>query len=231
MTNVLEAAAPALCDQRRQQLAALDFGGFRVRRAAGADDLAVIAAQRAESFGRVIRNQRPVGASHDGWLDKIDHHPATGLLLLEEATTGTPIASMRVQDSRAGPVELARLVELGALVPGREWPLLQCARLAAVRHPKRMAALFALMKAMWRRALADGVQNLILATPYWSRWMYEALQFTDLGDAAAFAHPLSGAAHRVMLFDVPSAQSRLEGAGNPLAAQLFHTQHPLLDFA
>jgi hypothetical protein len=230
MTLVLETGAPQLCDGRRQQLAALDFDGFRVRRAAGADDLAVIAALRAESFGRVIRSQRSASAGHDGWLDTTDRHPATGLLLLEEAATGTPIASMRVQDSRHGPMELSRLVDLGALVPGREWPLLQCARLAAVRHPRRIAALFALMKAMWLRALADGVQNLILATPYWSRWMYEALQFTDLGDAAAFAHPLSGAAHRVMIFDVPSAEARLEGAGNPLAAQLFRTHHPLLDF-
>lgn len=209
---------------RLAQLAALDFGGFTARRATMAD-LPAIAALREAGFGRTLRGHVEKPAC---WLDGWDVAPGAHNVVAE--ADGRIVAAMRLSDSRFGPLELAGMVDLPALLPGRHLPLLQCARLCAAPHPRRMEALFALQKAMWRRALKDGVQSLVLATPYWSRWMYEALQFTDLGDAAGFTHPLTGVPHRVMIFDVPSAQARLEGAGNPLAAQLFRTIHPGLNY-
>ncbi len=229
MTALEAATAPVSVAARRQaaRLTALDFGGFHAARVVTAADWAAVAAMRAAGFGRTLR---PRMAAPSAWLDGWDHAGNAHVAVVRETPHGPILASMRLLDSRAGELELATHVDLQALLPAACWPLRQAARMCAISHVRRVEALFALQKAIWARALRDGVQTLILATPYWSRWMYEALQFTDLGDAAMFSHPLTGALHRVMIFHVPSAQSRLEAAGNPLSRQLFRTSHPTLDY-
>lgn len=210
------------------RFAAVRLDGIAVRRCRSPEDWAVVARLRDAAYSRLLRfanTPRP-----ESWIEPLDRSPDT-VLLVGYGRSGEALATLRLQDERHGPLELARHVALDGLLPASSRPHAQFARLAALRRPESLDTMFGLFKAAWRWCLITGVETMVIATPPWARPMYEHLCFADLGQAGRFHHPFSPRAeHATMELGVRTAEQRWYTAARTLSPQFFGQPHPMLDF-
>jgi len=209
------------------RFASVDLTGVTVSLATTEADFGAVERLRSSGFSRVLRGattQRPT------WVDAGDRAPGIHTLLGFDAQ-GEPIATLRVQDSRCGPLELSHLVRLEPLLGAIELPAAQFSRLTALKRPGSANVMFGLFKAAWFWCLAEGLRSIVIATPRWSRPIYDFMLFEDLGPEGRFAHPvLAGVEHACMKLPVQGAERLWRAGGQPLCEQFFDTEHAALRF-
>lgn len=211
--------------ERFSRFAAVDLSAVSVEVAASAADFQTVAHLRASGFSRVLRDaaQDPVA-----WVDASDRAPGF-FTLIGYGGDGEAVATLRVQDSRRGPLELARLVDIGALLAPMDHPAAQFSRLTALKRPAAMNVMFGLFKAAWSWCRDEGLASIVIATPRWSRPIYDYMLFSELGAEGRFAHPfLAGTEHACMKLPVQHAERVWRAGGQPLCGQFFDTDHPAL---
>lgn len=214
---------------RQSRYAAADLDEASVRRATTEEDWALVGALRAAGFSRVPQGVE-ANTSSVVWVDPSDRVPGTFSLL--GFVAGEPVATMRVQDSRCGALELARLVRLDALLLPSEQPVAQFARLSVLKKPGSLNVMFGLFKAAWRWCIAEGLETIVIATPPWSKPIYDFMYFEDRGSKGRFTHQLAGGAeHATMTLPVRRAAEIWRQHGHPLALQFIDAEHPSLAFA
>lgn len=206
---------------RWSRYANVTLNKMSVIRAQSAEEFRSVARLRQEGFGRVADESVAIE-----WVDASDH--ATGTFsLLALCGTGEPIATLRVQDSRALVLDLAARVPLSSILSPAHWPAAQFSRLSVTKHAEGYEAMFALFKAAWRWSLVNGLHSIVIASPPWARPIYEFMCFEDLGPEGRFSHELAGGAEHVsMRLDVQHAELIWRSHGQPLCSAFVDVMHP-----
>lgn len=150
------------------------------------------------------------------------------VLLAERKLDQVPLGTMRVQVNDHRPLPMERQVALPRWMAGkrladaRRLGIAQCAAGTEVR-----TALF--------KAYFLGLQNLrvdwsvVGARPPLTR-MYERLMFADVLNGATYVpDPLPNDPHRVLAFEMATAEQKWTAARHPLTNYMVHTVHPDID--
>ena len=215
--------------QSRSNLSNVSFDDLQVRVASCARDFETVADLRARGFGRLLRN---FAEAEYSWLGEADFADRSRVLIAESLADGMPLATMRIQDGRWCPVELASLVPLETLLSPADRPIAQFARLSAPKSPRSRDAMFALFKSAWLWSRRQGIESIVLATPPWARPIYELLLFRDCGPDGTFQHGYGAPAqHRTMIFNAQNAEGFWRSKDHPLVDLFFDTVHPNLELA
>jgi len=89
--------------------------------------------------------------------------------------------------------------------------------------------MFGLFKAAWRWCYRERLQSIVIATPPWSKPIYDFMHFEHLGLNGVFEHTFAGGAqHVTMRLPVLDAESVWRHGQNPLSTMFFDTEHPNL---
>lgn len=223
LTTEAKAGRRTMRDARFERYAKIDLRHIRTVRAQTAADFEVVACLRASGFGRVVEpSQQPA------WIDEIDTMPGV-FSLIGYDPGGQPIATLRVQDERLAPLELRNFVPLDDLLCLAERPVAQFARLSVLRSPHSVDAMFALFKAAWLWCRAADLKTIVIATPSWSKPVYDFLFCEQLGPDSEFCHHYAGGArHTVMKLPVHGAEAMWRAGNHPLTAAFLDQSHPEL---
>jgi hypothetical protein len=213
----MEQLLQTIVSARHERYARADLQRAIVRRAETDADWELVARLRRDGFTRV-----PGVAAEGPWLDELDRGEAA-FSLLGFALDGTPLATMRVQDGRRGPLELRRFVDVAE--PGA----VQFGRLSVLRSGESVHVLFGMCKAAWKWSFDEGLETILLTSPPWARGIYEFMHFESLGEAGRFRHPFAGGTwHETMKLPVQTAEAVWRGQGHPLSDAFFAVHHPML---
>jgi len=207
----------------------VDLAGIIVRKAATDSDFQIVARLREDGFSRIPLTTPSNGTkAHTCWIDELDRQPGV-FSLIGYACAGKPVATMRVQDGRVSPLELARFVPLDSLLSGEEKPAAQFARLSVTKRNQAADVMFGLFKAAWGWCLREGIPSIVIATPPWSKPVYDFMFFEDLGIRGHFSHAFAGyALHVAMRLPVSSAEQIWRAGASPMCKQFLDVTHPAL---
>lgn len=209
---------------RLNRYSRVDLSRVRVIRAETEEEFEIVGRIRAAGFGRVSSEER----GPRDWIDESDRKAGVRSLIGFDPQ-GDPVATMRVQDEREGPLELNRFVPLDLLLREEVRPAAQFARLSVLKTSASPDVMFGLFKAAWRWCLREGLESIVLASPPWARPIYDFMQFESLGAEGEFEHALAGGARHVsMRLPVKGASRRWQAAGHPLYAAFVETEHSAL---
>lgn len=207
---------------RVSRYARVDLAGITVRKAVTEADFELVGRLRQAGFSRIADNAAVE------WVDDFDRSPGV-FSLIAYNSLNEPVATMRVQDGRVAELELSRFVPLDALLDAGHKPAAQFARLSVVKAQQSTDAMFGLFKAAWRWCLGEGLQSIVIATPPWSRPVYDFMFFEELGKEGQFNHEFAGGTlHVSMMLPVIRAEDIWRAGCNPLCEQLFDITHPTL---
>ncbi|MGH9512511.1 MAG: hypothetical protein ACRD2U_10295 [Terriglobales bacterium] len=222
----------AFLNARTNGYANVNLAGIKVQKAESEEDFKIVAQLREAGFSRVSRNAEGGGTASPNrtWLDDIDHQ--LGIFsLIGYDDMGTPIATMRVQDGRVADLELERFVSVDSLLTHEQKPAMQCARLSVIKSSQSANVMFAVFKSAWLWCLREEMRSIIIATPQWSKHVYDYMLFADFGAKGCFLHDFAGGApHVSMQMPVAKAEEIWRAENNPLCEQFFDIRHPALDF-
>ncbi len=206
---------------RHERYASADLTRAIVRRAQSDDDWRLVAQLRKDGFTRVR------GVAADGpWLDELDRSQAA-FSLLGFALDGTPLATMRVQDGRSGPLELRRFVDPEVVLEAAERPASQFGRLSVLRSVENTHVMFGVFQCAWHWCFREGIKTIVIASPSWSKSIYDFMHFQSAGETGRFLHHFAGdAPHETMKLPVQTAEPLWRDHGHPLSDQFFCKQYP-----
>jgi hypothetical protein len=209
---------------RLARYSSVDLGPIVVQRASTPEHFEIVAGLRAAGFGRVTTEK----AQNASWIDEADRAPGV-FSLIGYGGDHVPVATLRIHDGRTAPLELGKFVPIDALLQPADKPVAQFSRLSVAKSPNATAAMFGLFKAAWRWCLAEEIATIVIATPPWSRLIYDFLLFEPLGPEGEFRHAFAGGApHVVMKSSVPTVEAHWRAAHHPLWNQICNIRHPNL---
>ena len=195
---------------------------FTLRLANSDEDLAAVCSVRSDGYGHHVPGLKAPLAVPDA----VDLAPSTTIFICEDKATGEAVGTARIQISTHAPL----LIETCAEVP----PKMQVqARAEISRLSARRTADPSVKLALWKA-------SYLLCQAAQARWMvigarsealvrqYNRLGFTDVYEDKRFV-PLSyagGVLHRILAFDIVTAERTWLEAQNPLYGFIFETTHP-----
>lgn len=195
--------------------------GFRLQPVASHDDLLAACAVRAQAYGHHMPEMRQRLAEPDA----IDVAEGTTVFLCRDKASGRVTGTMRVQTSHAGPL----MMESSVALP--DWlavaPRAEITRLAVAVGADPLTKL-CLMKASYLfcmaqqvRWMAIGARNEALIRNYRRLGFVDALGRDEF---VPLAHT-GGLLHRILAFDVESAEGAWAAARHPLYVFMVGTRH------
>ncbi|WP_418317840.1 hypothetical protein [Piscinibacter sakaiensis] len=195
---------------------------FNLTLARSGDDLRDVCLLRSESYGHHMPGLLDALRKPDA----IDLDPETAIFLCRDKATGAAIGTARIQTTRAGSL----LIEQCAPVP----PKLQTQDRAEIARFSAKRGADPLVKlALWKA-------SYLYCQAAQARWMvigarsealvrqYQRLGFDDIYEDRRMI-PLTyagGVPHRILAFDVVTAERTWLASGNALYAFIFETTHP-----
>ena len=151
------------------------------------------------------------------------------VLLAESKLDGSPLGTMRIQTNQFKPLCLEQSVELPAWLKAR--PLAEATRLGVTDGKGGRLVTTVLFKAFFHYCQQTGIEWMVIAGRAPVDRMYDRLLFKDVFPGAGYI-PLAQAnnlPHRVMSFNVETAEVQWAAAKHPLYDFVFRTHHPDLD--
>lgn len=202
---------------------------FTVRVVSGRSALMKAVQIRQAAYGRHL----PEFAQTLGAPEALDLRPGVVVLLAESKLDGAPLGTMRIQTNRFQPLALEQSITLPASLASR--PLAEATRLGVTEQRVGRMVKTVLFKAFFQYCQQAGIEWMVIAGRAPIDRQYERLLFDDVYPDAGYI-PLRHAGnlpHRVMSFEVGSAEARWAAAGHPLYDFIFRTTHPdiMLDAA
>lgn len=159
-----------------------------------------------------------------------DREPGGLVLLAEAKLDGSPVGTMRIQTNRFRQLAIEQSVKLPHSLAGR---MVGATRLAVeAGEPGRMVKT-ALFKAFYLFCIREGIEWMVVAARAPLDRQYAALFFRDVYGNKEFI-PLAHAAnipHRIMAFEVGTAEHCWREAGHPLLDFMVMTHHPDIDLS
>lgn len=155
-----------------------------------------------------------------------DRDEGSVVLLAESKLDGAPLGTMRIQTNRYRKLGLEQSVELPEWLQNKS--LAEATRLGVAEgRPGRIVKTM-LFKALFLYCLDAQIEWMVIGARSPLDRQYQALMFEDVFPGGEFI-PLRHAGnipHRIMAFDVESAEARWAEAGHPLFDFMCHTHHP-----
>jgi len=159
-----------------------------------------------------------------------DHDHGSVVLLAESRLDGSPLGTMRIQTNRFRDLAIAQSVELPAWLKNRS--MAEATRLGVAPGRAGRVVKTTLFKAFFLYCQEANVEWMVIAARTPLDRQYEALLFEDLfpGQFIPMRHG-NDIPHRVLAFEVGTAEDRWAEAHHPLFNFVFQTQHPDIDLS
>jgi hypothetical protein len=151
------------------------------------------------------------------------------VLLAESRLDGSALGSVRIQTNFHRALHLEESVELPSWLQGKR--LAEVTRLGVAEGRTGRMAKVALMKAMFQYWVQNDIDYAIATGRPPIDRHYEQLLFSDIFEEGVLVplRHVGGIPHRVMAFEVSTAEPRWVAAGHPLTNFVFRTHHPDID--
>jgi hypothetical protein len=199
--------------------------GFMLRPTASHDDLLEACAVRAQAYGHHL----PEMGQSLALPDALDEAQGTTVFLCRDKASGRATGTMRIQTSHPGPL----MMEASVTLPG--W-LASASRAEITRLAVSVGAdpltKLCLMKASYLFCMAQRIQWMVIGARNEALIRnYRRLGFIDVlgqDELVPLAHT-GGVMHRILAFDVASAERTWSAARHPLYGFMVQTLHPDLE--
>ena len=199
---------------------------FTVRVVRSEDALYKAVAIRQAAYARHM----PALAERLGAPEPNDHDEGSVVLLAESKMDGSPVGTMRIQTNRYNPLSIEQGVELPAWLSSKSQA--EATRLGIDLGRTGRLVKTTLFKAFFLYCVEANIEWMVIGARSPLDRMYEALLFQDLfpGQYIPMRH-FNNIPHRVLAFEVGTAEERWANANHPLYNFVFRTQHPDLDLS
>lgn len=195
---------------------------FKLRIARTPADLLAACSVRSEAYGRHLPSWQPVLSMPD----KLDVAKDSVVLLCVDKATGQAVGTARIQVNSHRPLVIERSVELPAHLGSESRA--EVTRLAVLQGTDPLIK-HALMKGAYLYCIASQIRRLVIgARSEPLIRMYERMGFVDLF-APDVMVPLAHAGnepHRILSFNVTTAEERWRNSGHRLYDFVIETFHP-----
>jgi hypothetical protein len=198
---------------------------FTIRRVGDSDALRKAVQVRHAAYARHV----PEFARSLALPEACDYEDDTVVLLAESRLDGEPLGSVRIQTNFYRSLHIEDSVELPAWLQGRR--LAEVTRLGVGEGRIGRMVKIGLMKAMFQYWEQNGIDYAIATGRAPIDRQYEQLLFEDVfeqGQMVPLRH-VGEIPHRVMAFEVATAEARWQAASHPLLGFFRHTRHPDID--
>ena len=155
-----------------------------------------------------------------------DREPGSVVLLAESRLDGEPLGTLRIQTNRHRPLALESSVELPEWLSGAS--LAEATRLGIAEGRIGRMVKTMLFKAFYQYCLAAEIEWMVIGARSPLDRMYQALLFQDVFPDQGYI-PLKHASnlpHRILAFELETAEARWRAARHPLLDLFVHTSHP-----
>lgn len=161
--------------------------------------------------------------------EALDIRPGVAVLLAESKLDGAPLGSMRIQTNRYQPLALEQSLDLPESLTAR--PLAEATRLGVTGDRIGRMVKTLLFKAFYEYCQQNGIEWMVIAGRSPIDRQYDRLLFSDVypGMGAIALQHAGNIPHRVMSFEVGTAEARWREAGHPLYDLVFRTEHADID--
>lgn len=177
---------------------------------------------RAEAYGRHIPTLGEILEAPE----IVDRDPNAIVFLAEAKNDGEALGTIRIETNFSAPIRLETSVELPDVFRGR--PLAGVSRLAVKAGSRGRLVKLALFKALHRYCLAKQVEWILIGARPPLDQTYVDLGFVDVFSDGQL-RPLATAAgvpHRILCFEVFTAERRWHGLSHPLYLFMGQRFHP-----
>jgi GNAT superfamily N-acetyltransferase len=198
---------------------------FTIRRATDSEALHKAVRVRHAAYARHV----PEFARTLLQPEACDYDQDCVVLLAESRLDGTPLGTLRIQTNHDQPLPVEASVALPPGLQGRV--LAEVTRLGVGEGRIGSVVKLALMKALFEYCEEAGVEWMIATGRAPIDRQYEQLLFQDVfgaGEMVPLRH-VGNIPHRVMAFEVPTAEARWRAASHPLIKFFRETSHPDID--
>jgi hypothetical protein len=180
---------------------------------------------RQAAYGRHL----PEFAQTLGLPEALDLRPGVAVLLAQSKLDGAPLGTMRIQTNRYQPLTLEQSLALPPALSAR--PLAEATRLGVTGQQVGRMVKTLLFKAYYEYCVRNGIEWLVIAGRSPIDRQYDRLMFADVypGMGAVPLQHAGNIPHRVMSFEVGSAERRWREAAHPLYDLVFRTRHADID--
>ena len=161
--------------------------------------------------------------------EPLDRDAGAAVLLAEAKLDGAPLGTMRIETNEARPLAIEQSVALPAWLRRRR--LAEATRLGIGTGGIGRVVKVLLFKAFYQYCLQTGIEWMVIGARSPLDRQYESLLFRDVFPGRGFV-PLAHAAnipHRILAFDLQTAQARWQQASHPLYGLFCNTEHPDID--
>ena len=198
---------------------------FTVRVVRDEDELMQAVHIRQAAYGRHL----PEFAQTLGLPEALDMRPGVAVLLAQSKLDGAALGTMRIQTNRFQPLALEQSLVLPPALSAR--PLAEATRLGVTGEQAGRMVKTLLFKAYYQYCVRNDIEWMVIAGRSPIDRQYERLLFSDVypGMGAVPLRHAGNIPHRVMCFDVGSAEQRWRDAAHPLYELVFRTRHADID--
>lgn len=198
---------------------------FVVRLVRTEEDLAKAVRVRQMAYARHM----PAVAEKLHIPEATDLQQGVALLLAESKVDGSPLGTARIQTNRYAPLALEQSIDLPDWLKGKS--LSHVSRLGVVQGGIGRLVKLMLFKGLYQYWLDNDIDWAVVAARTPLDTMYQQLLFQDLYPQQPYvplAH-MGNVPHRVMAFEVATANERWTRAQHPLRNFMVLTRHVDLD--
>lgn len=225
--GVVEIPGPQDALPRKQVCAHAPAGAteilpFTVRVVNDEEDMAKAVTVRHAAYARHV----PEFAEKLRLPEYTDSEMGVTVLLAESKLDGSPLGTMRIQTNQFRPLSLEQSVELPEWL--REGSLAEATRLGIAGERVGSMVKIVLFKALFQYCRGSGIDHLVIAARAPIDRQYAGLLFEDVYTDGRFV-PLRHAnnmPHRVLCFNLHTAEERWSKAKHPLLNFMCNTHHP-----
>ena len=198
---------------------------FTVRVVHDEDELMQAVRIRQAAYGRHL----PEFAQTLGLPEALDMRPGVAVLLAQSKLDGAPLGTMRIQTNRFQPLALEQSLVLPSALSACS--LAEATRLGVTGQQVGRTVKTLLFKAYYQYCLQNDIEWMVIAGRSPIDRQYDRLLFSDVypGMGAVPLRHAGNILHRVMSFDVGSAERRWREAAHPLYELIFRTRHADID--
>ena len=195
---------------------------FTVRLVRDQDDLSKAVDIRQSAYARHL----PEFAETLRVPESTDAQDGVVVLLAESKLDGSALGTMRIQTNRSSPLSLEHSIDLPEWLRVR--PLAEAARLGVTDGKSSRLVKTMLFKAFFQYCQQTGIEWMVIAGRSPIDRQYERLLFSDVFPSMGYVPLLhaNNLPHRIMSFEVGSAQRRWSEVNHPLYDFIFRTNHP-----
>jgi hypothetical protein len=161
--------------------------------------------------------------------ESTDFDDGVVVLLASSKLDGSPLGTMRIQTNRFKPLELESSLALPQWLATRR--LAEAARLGVTKEKVGRVVKSVLFKAYFQYCQLNDIEWMVITARSPVDRQYDRLMFDDVYSGMGYVpvHHVDSIPHRVMKFEVGTAQERWAEASHPMYDFIFNTVHPDID--